>query len=217
MKRPPALVIFDCDGVLVDTEPVANRVLHERLSAIGIDLGYDEVLRRFVGRSRADCLRMIEALAGGALPEQFGEEWDRAFDAALREDVRPVEGIPELLRDFPLPYCVASNGEPDRMRLALAAAGLLPLVGERLFTASEVARPKPAPDLFLHAARTLGFEPARTAVVEDTTTGVRAAVAAGMIAFAYAGASHADARALAAEGAAVFEDMRALPGLLGLA
>jgi HAD superfamily hydrolase (TIGR01509 family) len=213
---PFELVIFDCDGVLVDTEPVANAVLKCQLDAIGLEMPLEEVIRTFVGRSRGDCLEIAARLRGAALPAGFGEAWDRAFDAALERETRPIEGIPALLRDFPLPYCVASNGEPARMRLALRAAGLLPLVEGRLFTASEVARPKPAPDLFLHAAQTMGAVPARTAVIEDTVTGVTAGVAAGMQVLAYAGAGHADIGSLRAAGARVFSAMRELPGLLGL-
>ncbi len=213
---PFELVIFDCDGVLVDTEPVANAVLKEELDAIGLEMPLEEVIRTFVGRSRSDCLEIAARLRGAALPPGFGEAWDRAFDAALERETRAIEGIPALLRDFPLPYCVASNGEPARMRLALRAAGLLPLVEGRLFTASEVARPKPAPDLFLHAAQTMGAVPARTAVIEDTVTGVTAGVAAGMQVLAYAGAGHADIVSLRAAGARVFSAMRELPGLLGL-
>ncbi|HET7401635.1 MAG TPA: HAD family hydrolase [Usitatibacter sp.] len=213
---PFELVIFDCDGVLVDTEPVANAVLKRELDAIGLEMPLEEVIRTFVGRSRADCLDIAARLHGGALPEGFGEAWDRAFNEALERETRAIEGIPELLRDFPLPYCVASNGEPERMRLALRAAGLLPLVEGRLFTASEVERPKPAPDLFLHAARSMGAKAARTVVVEDTVTGVTAGVAAGMDVLAYAGASHADIDSLRAAGARVFSAMRELPGLLGL-
>lgn len=210
------LVIFDCDGVLLDTEPVANRVLKERLDAAGLPMPLDEVIRTFVGRSRADCLAMAAERLGRPLPGDFGDAWDRAFDAALEEETLPVEGVVELLRDFPLPYCVASNGEPARMRLALRAAGLMPFVEGRLFTAAEVARPKPAPDLFLHAARAMGAPPRESVVVEDTTTGVKAAVAAGMRVYGFAGAAHADPRALRAEGAVVFSEMRELRRLLGL-
>lgn len=214
--QPLDLVIFDCDGVLVDTEPVSNAVLKHQLDAIGLEMPLEEVIRTFVGRSKGDCLAMIGERLGRALPPAFEARWDRAFDEALREETRPIEGILDVLRDFPLPYCVASNGEPDRMRVALEAAGLLPFVDGRLFTASEVARPKPAPDLFLHAARAMGASPAATVVVEDTVTGVTAGVAAGMRVFAYAGASHADESALRAAGAQVFSAMRELPGLLGL-
>ena len=211
-----SLVIFDCDGVLIDTEPVANVVLQQRLEAAGLAMPYEEVMRTFVGRSKADCLTIAAQRLGRPLPARFGQDWDRAFDAALRKGTRTIDGVDGLLRDFPLPYCVASNGEPERMRLALESAGLLPLVDGRLFTASEVAHPKPAPDLFLHAARTMGAPPAATVVVEDTVTGVTAAVAARMRVFGFAGAPHADAAALSAAGAAVFDDMRELPALLGL-
>ena len=213
---PIRLVIFDCDGVLVDTEPLSNGALKRRLDAIGLPMPLDEVIRTFVGRSKPDCLVMIAERLGRELPLDFEAQWDREFDDALRGQTRPIEGIVELLRDFPLPYCVASNGEPDRMRVALEAAGLLPFVDGRLFTASEVARPKPAPDLFLHAARVMGSTPQGTVVVEDTTTGVKAAVAAEMRVFGYAGADHAQPEALRREGATVFREMRELPGLLGL-
>ena len=125
---PFQLVIFDCDGVLVDTEPVANAVLRDQLAAIGLAMPLETVMRTFVGRSRADCLEIAARLYGRALPEGFGEEWDRAFDRALERETHAIEGITEVLRSLELPYCVASNGEPARMRLALRAAGLMPLV-----------------------------------------------------------------------------------------
>ena len=216
MPPPIHLVIFDCDGVLVDTEPVSNAVLQRRLDAIGMPMSLDQVIRTFIGRSKGDCLAMIAERFGGPLPAAFEAEWDREFDEALREETRAIEGVAELLQGLPLPYCVASNGEPDRMRVALEAAGLLALVDGRLFTASEVARPKPAPDLFLHAARAMGYEPHATVVVEDTPTGVRAAVAAKMRVFAYAGAGHAQPDVLEREGAVVFREMGELRALLGL-
>lgn len=216
MPPPIHLVIFDCDGVLVDTEPVSNAVLQRRLDAIGMPMSLDQVIRTFIGRSKGDCLAMIAERFGAALPASFESEWDREFDEALREETRAIEGVAELLQGLPLPYCVASNGEPDRMRVALEAAGLLALVDGRLFTASEVARPKPAPDLFLHAARTMGADPSTAVVVEDTPTGVRAAVAAKMRVFAYAGAGHAQPDVLEREGAVVFREMGELRALLGL-
>lgn len=213
---PIKLVIFDCDGVLIDTEPVSNALLQRQLHAVGLEMTLDDVIRTFIGRSKGDCLAMIAERLGSALPDSFEAQWDRAFDEALRRETRPIEGVVELLRDFPLPYCVASNGEPERMRVALEAAGLLPFVDGHLFTASDVARPKPAPDLFLHAARVMGSTPSGTVVVEDTPTGVRAAVAAGMRVFGYAGAPHADLAALRGAGATVFDAMAELPELLDL-
>jgi HAD superfamily hydrolase (TIGR01509 family) len=216
-RNPPELVIFDCDGVLIDSEPIANRVWQAELRSLGIDLPLREVMARFVGRTRDGCLALAREMLGRALPEGFGARWDEHLFDALGREVRPVDGIERVLRTLPVPYCVASNGTPHRMLMALAAAGLLPLVENRLFTASEVAHPKPAPDLFLHAAERMGARPERTVVVEDTPTGVRAGVAAGMRVLAYTGADHADHAGLAAAGAQLFDRMEALPALLGFA
>ena len=210
----PKLVIFDCDGVLVDSEPIANRVFAHQLAAHGLVMDPEVVMRTFIGRSRDTCIEMAGRLRGEPLPAGFGAAWDRAFFEALRNEVRAVDGVAEVLRNLGIPYCVASNGEPEHMQISLAAAGLMPLVEGRLFSAASVARPKPAPDLFLHAAATLRAEPRDCVVIEDTVTGVKAAVAAGMRAFGYAGAPHTDAEALEAHGATVFRHMRALAALL---
>lgn len=215
MIDPPrtALVIFDCDGVLIDSEPIANRVLAERLATVGLELPVAEVMRGFVGRTRGGCIELAESMLGRPLPPDFGPAWDAALFAALEREVRPVEGIVAVLEAMVLPWCVASNGERDRMTRSLAAAGLARHVGTRLHTASEVARPKPAPDLFLHAARTYGADPKHCVVVEDTVTGVRAGAAAGMRVLGYAGAAHSDPAGLEAAGARVFRDMAELPRL----
>jgi HAD superfamily hydrolase (TIGR01509 family) len=221
MRPPPLysaamieLVIFDCDGVLVDSEPIANRVFARELAAHGLAMTLGEVMRTFIGRSRDTCIDMAGRMRGEPLPPGFARAWDDALHEALRSEVKPVEGIPEVLRTLSIPFCVASNGEPEHMRISLTAAGLMPLVEGRLFSAAQVPRPKPAPDLFLHAAKVMGFEPRACAVIEDTVTGVKAAVAAGMRAFGYAGAPHTDGEALEAHGASVFRNMRSLPALL---
>lgn len=208
------LVIFDCDGVLVDSEPIANRVFAERLALHGFDLTADDVMRTFIGRSRDTCIAMAGEMRGSPLPDDFAATWDEALHEAIAREVKPVEGVADVLRGLRVPYCVASNGEPSHMRVSLTAAGLMPLVQGRLFSASQVARPKPAPDLFLHAARTMGAEPAACAVIEDTVTGVTAARAAGMRVFAYAGGAHANREQVAALGATPFTHMRELPALL---
>ena len=208
------LVIFDCDGVLVDSEPIANRVLAEKLHEIGVALPVSEVMRRFVGKTRDQCLVLAAEIRGAALPSGFGADWDAALFDALRKEVKPVTGVPEVLRDLAIPYCVASNGMPDRIRVTLDSAGLLRYFDGRIFTSSEVASPKPAPDLFLHAAATMQAAPAGCVVIEDTSTGVMAARAAGMRVFGYIGGSASDAAALERNGAVVFDDMSRLPGLL---
>ena len=208
------LVIFDCDGVLIDSEPIANAVFSRQLATVGIRMTPDEVMRAFVGRSRDTCIAMAGEMRGEKLPEDFAARWDKALHEALDREVKPVDGIPELLRSLPMPYCVASNGEPTHMERGLTAAGLLPLVVGRLFSASEVAHPKPAPDVYLHAAKTMGAAPDRCAVIEDTATGVRAGVAAGMAVFGYVAGPQSDAATLRALGATPFERMRDLRALL---
>lgn len=210
------MVIFDCDGVLIDSERIANRVLMEQLAGIGLEMPLEQVMKTFVGRTRDGCIELAGRMLGRPLPGDFAAKWDARLYAALEREVKPVDGVPELLGTLPLPFCVASNGERERMSRALRAAGLMPLVEGRLFTASEVPRPKPAPDLFLHAAKAMGVEPARCAVIEDTPTGVKAGVAAGMKVFAYAAAAHADEAALRDAGAEVFHDMKLIPALLEL-
>ena len=214
MRPAFRLVIFDCDGVLIDSEPIANRVFRDQLAAVGLDLPIETVMSTFVGNTKDGCIELAGRMLGRPLPANFGDRWDRELFAALREEVKPVQGIPELLASMRIPYCVASNGNPDRMQLALEAAGLLRFVDGRIFTASQVARPKPAPDLFLHAAKTMGADPRDCAVIEDTSTGTKAGVAAGMKVFGYAGAPHSDASGLSAQGATVFWAMSELPALL---
>ena len=208
------LVIFDCDGVLVDSEPIANRVLSERLAALGLRMSPEEVMGAFIGRTRQGCLEHAAAMLGGPLPGGFAAEWDAALFRAFRAELKPVAGVGEVLDKLAVPHCVASNSSHERMRVSLAAAGLLARFRGRMFSATDVERPKPAPDLFLHAAGCLGVAAQRCAVVEDTPGGVRAAVAAGMKVFAYAGAPHSDVCALRAAGASVFADMSLLGGLL---
>jgi HAD superfamily hydrolase (TIGR01509 family) len=209
------LVIFDCDGVLVDSEPIANRVLAEQLHGIGVSIPQSEVMRRFVGKTRGQCLALAAEIRGRALPDAFGADWDAALFEALRNEVQPAPGVADVLRQLTIPFCAASNGMPDRVRLTLASAGLMPYFEGRIFTSADVPNPKPAPDLFLHAAASLNASAAECVVIEDTPTGVRAGRAAGMRVFGYIGVSTSDAAALEREGAdVVFDDMSRLPALL---
>jgi len=220
MRTPgsvPELVIFDCDGVLIDSEPIANRIFAEQLAMEGIHMTPEEVWHAFVGNSRDRCIALAGQMRGKPLPEGFAERWDEALHVALDVEARPVEGIPELLRSLPVPYCVASNGEPMHMERGLTAAGLMPLVGGRLFSAAAVEHPKPAPDVYLHAAHTMGVSPGACAVVEDTPTGTRAGLAAGMRVFGYVGHPLNQRAELERLGAVTFTRMSQLPGLLGLA
>jgi HAD superfamily hydrolase (TIGR01509 family) len=190
------LVIFDCDGVLVDSEIISAQVSSDCLKEIGVDLSPDYILETYRGKSVADCIRMIT--------EELStlDEWKNASETeqaergasfwrhvqlqtlvACEQSLEPVAGVMDvlhLLQEQQIPFCVASNGKHEKMRMTLAKTGILPLVQGRVFSFEDVTRGKPAPDLFLHAANILGIAPALAIVVEDSLTGIQAAVAAGM-------------------------------------
>ncbi|MCC7361516.1 MAG: HAD family hydrolase [Anaerolineales bacterium] len=209
---PPALIIFDCDGVLVDSEPLANRVLAEALADLGLHLTLEETMQQFVGRSVSACEAHIAALTGRPVPAGFTPDWQARTLAAFRAGLEPVPGVRAALDALPYPRCVASSSNPERIALALSLTGLTDYFDGRLFSATQVARSKPAPDLFLFAAHTLGAAPERCVVVEDSRFGAQAGVAAGMRVLGYA--PHDSGAALAEAGAVVFADMAELPRLV---
>ncbi len=174
------LILFDLDGVLVDSEPISTRVLMDVLADVGLPMSEAATERQFLGRSRAESIVWIEQQLGRAVPDDFIANWQSQVFAALRHELQPVPGIHAALDQLTIPYCVASGSDPARIQLSLALTGLLPRFDGRIFSATQVARGKPAPDLFLFAARQLGVAPARCLVVEDSLPGVQAAVAAGM-------------------------------------
>lgn len=206
------LIIFDCDGVLVDSERLSIRVDSILLERVGWPMSSDEIVERWVGRSDADMRAEIEEHIGGPIPVEIDEEFNRIYRETFDRELVAVDGIREALDVITTPRCVASSGEHEKIRRNLALTGLTDYFGDRIFSATDVEHGKPAPDLFLLAARTLGAEPARCAVVEDSVHGVEAALAAGMRPFAYAGGV-TPAERLAGPGAVVFTDMRELPGL----
>lgn len=208
----PDLVIFDCDGVLVDSEPISNRELAAALSEIGLPTTTEQAMRRYMGLSWPAAFARFEQALGRPLPESFERDFWRRLDAALRAELEPVPGIHAALDAISTPTCVASSGRIDKMRVTLGLTGLYERFEGRIFSASDVARGKPFPDLFLHAAERMGTAPARCVVIEDSPRGVQAGVAAGMRVLGYAARS--DARELAAAGARTFGDMAELPDLL---
>jgi HAD superfamily hydrolase (TIGR01509 family) len=207
------LVIFDCDGVLVDSERITNGIFAEMLGAIGLPVTLETVLDWFLGRSMTDCLARIQAELGRPVPDDFLPSYRERCRQALESQLLPVRGVVETIDRLSMPYCVASSGDHDKMRTTLGITGLLPRFEGRLFSAADVARGKPAPDVFLWAATQMGADPSRTVVVEDTEVGVRAGVAARMTVFGYA--EFADPDRLRQAGAArVFSKMSRLPELL---
>jgi HAD superfamily hydrolase (TIGR01509 family) len=207
------LVIFDCDGVLVDSERISVAIDVRVLAELGWPLTEAEVIDRFVGRSEAYMVAEIEKALGRRLAAGWDEDYRRLYRDAFEAELAPVEGVVAALDALRAPTCVASSSSHERLRHTLGLTGLLERFDGRIFSADDVRHGKPAPDLFLHAAATLGADAVRCAVVEDSRHGVEAARAAGMHAFAYAGGLTAADR-LAGPATTVFEDMRELPALL---
>lgn len=178
--QPPSPLIFDCDGVLVDSESLSHTVLREMIGEYGVSLTLEETFEHFMGTSTAKCLDVLASIIGRPAPANFLAVFrDRSFHAFHRS-LTAVAGIAELIPALRVPFCVASNGPLEKMRFTLGHTGLLPHFEGRLFSAQQVPLPKPAPDLFLHAAATLGTPASACLVVEDSPTGVAAARAAGM-------------------------------------
>ena len=211
---PYDLVIFDCDGVLVDSEPISAGIWVELMGELGLALTHEETMRELVGFAIADSMARMQGRLGHALPPWFEKEFYGRMLAALRAGVQPIAGVAAALARIDAPVCAASNGTREKMQLTLTTTGLISFFGSHLFCREDVDRPKPAPDLFLYAAAAMKAAPERCAVVEDSTTGVTAAVAAGMRVFGYAPGDTEDA--LAAAGAVTFGRMGALTGLLSL-
>ena len=211
--RHPELVIFDCDGVLVDSERIAIRIDAVVLADLGWPLSEAEIIERFVGRSEEHMVREIEAQLGRRLPANWDAAYQDLYVTAFERELRAVEGVVDALDRITSPTCVASSGSHARIERSLRQTDLYGRFEGRIFSATEVSNGKPAPDLFLHAAARLGVPPARCAVVEDSRYGVEAARAAGMAAFGYAGGV-TPAHRLEGPGTVVFSDMRCLPDLL---
>ena len=215
------LVIFDCDGVLVDSEPLSNRCFAEALNREGLGWDVAETMRRLMGRSMKSCIEIVEAELGRKVPADFVERLQEKTFACFREQgVQAVSGVVaalDALERAGLSTCVASSGDHGKMRLTLGSAGLWDRFDGRIFSSTQVARGKPAPDLFLFAAERMGAVPADSIVIEDSSAGAQAARAAGMRAYGYVGAAHTDRAGLVEAGAIVFDDMNTLPALLGVA
>lgn len=185
----PDLVIFDCDGVLIDSEAISAEVLVGLAAEAGVTFDRAHVAAHFLGRSFPTVAQSIREGWGRPLPPGFEGEYRARLLNRFATELRPVPGAAEALRSCAVPFCVATSSSPERARASLEAAGLMPLV-PRLFTASEVARGKPAPDLFLHAAAEMGARPSRCLVIEDSAPGLLAARAAGMREAFFAGGGH---------------------------
>ncbi|MBB1596428.1 HAD family phosphatase [Achromobacter sp. UMC46] len=214
-------VLFDCDGVLVDSEPITSGVLTRMLNELGWDITHDETMRIFTGKAVRDELPLIESHTGAKLGPDWFDEFRQRRNAALDRDLLEIPGAPDAVRALHLTLdgriAVASGADRRKVELQLEKVGIAQCFDGRVFSGHEMPRSKPFPDVYLAAAQALGVDPKRCAVVEDTVTGATAGVAAGATVFGYSpdANGHSGAEALRSVGVAhVFTDMRQLPALL---
>ncbi|WP_137133422.1 HAD family hydrolase [Rhizobium sp. FKY42] len=201
------LLIFDCDGVLVDSEPLSIRVLLDTVAAHGGQLTEAEAYQRFLGRSMATLVSVLGADFGIDADATFLERMRRDLYERFEKELQPIGGIAEVLTHLPWRKCVASSSQLERIRLSLGLTGLRDYLEPHIFSATMVKNGKPAPDLFLHAAEQMGTEPKACIVVEDSPAGILAAQRAGMKVFAFTGGSHADREDYRAEISALKPDV----------
>jgi HAD superfamily hydrolase (TIGR01509 family) len=212
------LIIFDCDGVLVDSEVISCRAHAETLTRHGYPITAEQVLERFLGVSDREARQTIEREMGRELPDDFEAQMKQAALQRYTGELGAIPNIGEAIDAIKLPKCVASSGTPEKIRHGLTCAGLYDQLAPHIFSATQVSRGKPAPDLFLFAAEQMKVQPAQCLVIEDSIPGVTGGRAAGMTVLGFHGGSHCQpghAEMLRAAGAAVtFDDMRTLPDLI---
>ncbi|MGV8831150.1 MAG: HAD family hydrolase [Devosia sp.] len=213
------LIIFDCDGVLVDSEPLAMRVLINAIASQGITVTPEDAYRDFLGRSLASISTSLRDNHGAPLGPATLQAMRTELYALYRQELRPNAGLPDILGQLDIPYCVASSSTPERIHLSLELTGLLAWFAPNIYSATMVDHGKPAPDLFLHAAAAMAKAPENCLVIEDSPAGIAAAQSAGMRVFGYVGGSHAAPSGLqqaikALDPDLVFDDMHALPDLV---
>lgn len=207
----PDLVIFDCDGVLVDSEPISLQIQAERLTALGLPTTYEDCVHDFLGIGMPATVDEIQRRLGGPLPTGWLEDLDHAVRAAFADRLRPIPGIEIALAALATRTCIASSGSHSKIRYTLGLTGLWSHFEGRIFSGDEVGQPKPAPDLFLHAAAAMSAQVERCIVVEDSPYGVQAGKAAGMLVAGFAATTPAESLA---EADAVFNDMTDLPSVV---
>jgi HAD superfamily hydrolase (TIGR01509 family) len=213
------LIIFDCDGVLVDSEPLAMRVLLETIAAEGVTIDPDTGFREFLGRSLSTVVDNLNAAYGLHLTEAALARMRANLYALYRRELKPMAGLIDALAEIDIPACVASSSQMERIRVSLSLTGLIHRFDPSIFSAAMVHHGKPAPDLFLYAAAAMGIDPAACLVIEDSPAGIVAAQRAGMRVFAFLGGGHIEPSGLRREiealhPTAIFDDMHDLPRLV---
>ena len=211
----PKCIIFDCDGTLVDSEAITNQVIADMASELGIEMTGKEASATFGGKTLDGVVYKMKELSGNDLPNDWLPRLIQMVNESWESKLMPVKGVKELLQKIKIPVCVASNGEPKHVRHSLELTKLYDFFGENIFTASEVSAPKPSPELFLYAAKKMGFKPSECAVIEDSVTGVAAAVNAKIVVYGIINNLFSE-KQLKNAGAIPFKSMDELPTLLEL-
>ncbi|UUW08121.1 HAD family hydrolase [Flavobacterium plurextorum] len=207
-------IIFDCDGVLVDTEKIGNGVLLEMAAEHGFEMKIEDAYRNFNGRKLKDCFKYIEETIAKKLPETFETEFRQRSFSAFKTQVKPMEGIVSFIEKLTIPYCVASSGPVEKICLNLEVAGLLDKFENKIFSSYQIGSWKPEPGIFLHAAKEMGFDVKDCIVVEDSVAGVRAGIDGGFKVYGFAnGYNDID---LEKEGAVLFRSYDELASILNL-
>ena len=207
-------IIFDSDGVLVDSETLSAKVFQEMAHELGFDLDFEIALERFAGTSMKENLQFIGENIEGPLPVDFEKEFRERTYKVFKTDLKAVNGIADLIEKLGIPFCVASSGPVEKIRLNLGLVNLLDHFENKIYSSYDIGSWKPDPGIFLHAAKRMGFEPEECAVIEDSASGIRAAIAGGFK--VYALANEKKKKTFEQEGAIAFENMKELEKLLAL-
>ena len=207
-------IIFDCDGVLVDTEKIGNEILLSMAAEHGFEMKIEDAYRDFNGRNLKECFEHIETAIDRKLPDSFENEYREKSFEAFKTQVKPMEGVLEFIEKLKIPYCVASSGPVEKIRLNLKVAGLLDKFEGKMYSSYQIKSWKPEPGIFLHAAKEMGFEVKDCVVLEDSKAGVKAGISGGFKVYGFAnGYNNED---LESEGAILFHSYEELSGLLGI-
>ena len=183
----PNLIIFDCDGVLVDSERLSNQVFCDILNGYGLELNLEDMFRIFVGNSMAQCIKIIDEMLGYPPPDNFEATYRMQVANAFKTDLKAVDGVEDIIKSLDKPYCIASSGPHEKMQITLGLTGLNKYFAKNIYSTYDVENPKPYPDVYLHAAEQMGYTSDECLIIEDSTLGVQAGKDAGMYVIAYAG------------------------------
>ncbi len=207
-------IIFDCDGVLVDSEAISAKIFREMAAELGFEIDFESVLEQITGTSMSDNLKFFSKNISGDLPENFESEFRKRSYEAFKTDLKPIKGIHELLEKISIPVGVASSGPVEKIKLNLTTTNLIDYFGDNIYSCYEIGSWKPEPEIYLHAAKKMGFKPGECAVIEDSLAGVQSAKAGGFNVFGFA--NDKNETAFKKLGATVFSDMAELGKMLDL-